>query len=355
MIGSLDRYLLRRVITAFALMLIGFSGLAVVLDLLANADKAISETGGLGDVWIYAAARLPLIAVKLAPIAGLLAALITLLALARSGELGAAAALGASQGRIIRALLPAAGAIALALFAIGEWATPPAAEQLRAMGLNPFARLAQPTDAVWIRENDDIVRIGRVALDEQSLEDVTIFRRKSDGRLAFEIRATGAIRTEGGWRLEDVTILASDMRAPETGDVMEWPTELAPSSFKILAAHPAELPISAIRVLENSPGASPKPDFFYTLWVHRKYASAISGGVLLLLAAPFASRLARGRSLAVPLVSGLVVGFIYFVFENLATAAAESGAIGPVAGAWGPPIILVLLIVALTAFQERPG
>lgn len=355
MIGSLDRYLLKRVMSTFALLLIGFSGLAVVLDLLANADKAVEETGSLGDIWIYAAARLPLIAAQLAPIAGLLAALITLLALARTGELGAAAAIGASQGRVIRALAPAAAIIALSLFAIGEWATPPAADQLRAMGLNPFARLAQPTDAVWLREDNDIVRIGRISSDEQKLENVTIFRRQADGRLGYEIRADGASRVADGWRLEGVTVLATDMRPTETGDVMAWPTTLAPSAFKVLAAHPAELPLADIRTLEQSPGASPKPSFFYTLWIHRKFSAPVSGGLLLLLAAPFAGRLARGKSLATPLVAGLIVGFIYFVFENLATAAAESGAIGPIAGAWGPPAILALLILALTAFQEKPG
>lgn len=355
MISTLDRYLLKRMLSAFALALIGISGLAVVLDVLANADKAVEATGDVVDIWRYALARLPLIGQRMAPIAALLAALLTLLTLARSGELGAAAALGASQGRTIRALAPAAIAIGAGLFMVGEIATPRAAAVLRDMGLNPFARIARPTDAVWLRQGDDVVRIGSVSEDEQRLEDLTIFRRRADGRLAFEIRAGWADRAGEGWRLHDVEIFASNLEPSRQGDVMDWPTPLGPTSFRNLAAHPAELPLADIRALAASPGASPKPSFFYTLWIHRKFAAAVSGGLLLLLAAPFAGRLTRGRSLAAPLTLGLLTGFAFFVFENLATAAAESGAIGPIAGAWGPTAILACLILALVAFQEKPG
>lgn len=355
MIGALDRYLLRRMLGAFVLALFGISGLAVVLDMLANADRAVEATGEVGDIWRYALARLPLIGQRIAPIAALLAALITLLSLSRSGELGAAASLGASQGRTIRALFPAAAAIGLGLFLVGEFATPPAAAVLRDMGLNPFARIAQPTDAVWLREGDDVARIGGISADENTLSDVTIFRRRADGRLAFEIRAEQASRTADGWRLQTVTVLDSSGEPAKRGDRMDWPTPLGPKSFRTLAAHPAELPLAEVRALSNLPGASPKPSFFYSLWVNRKYAAPVSGGMLLLLAVPFASGLARGRSLAAPLALGLLAGFAFFVFENLATAAAESGAIGPFAGAWGPPAVLALAILAFVAFQEKPG
>lgn len=355
MMGRLDRYLLRRMLGAFALALVGISGLAVVLDVLANADKAVEATGSVGDIWVYALARLPLIGQRMAPIAALLAALLTLLTLSRSGELAAAASLGASQARVVRALLPAAAAIGLGLFLVGEIATPPAAAVLRDMGLNPFARIAQPTDAIWLRQDNDVVRLGGVSADEATLTDVTIFRRDDAGALAFEIRASRATRIQEGWRLHDVKVLASDLRATEAGDVMDWPSAIGPGSFKMLAAHPAELPIRDVRRLAASPGFSPKPRFFYDHWVNRKIATAISAGLLVLLAAPFAGRMARGRSIAVPLALGLLAGFGFFVFENLATAAAESGAIGPVAGAWGPTAILACAILAMIAFQERPG
>ncbi len=355
MIGHLDRYLLRRVFGAFLIVLLGVAGLAVSLDVLANADDAIQGSDGVGGIGVYALARLPLIALKMAPIAGLLAALTTLLALARTGELAAAAALGASQGRTVRALLPAAIAIALALFAIGEVAVPPAAETLRAMGLQPFARIARPTDAVWLRDGDDIVRIARISADENTLTDLTIFRRSPDGRLAFEIRAQTAARDGAGWRLQDVVVLPSDGGAAEHGDIMNWPSPLGPESFKTLAAHPAELPLTKLRTLSAFPGASPKPAFFYDFWIQRKYAAPIASALLLLLAVPFAGRLTRGRSMATPLVFGLGAGFAYFVFENLATAAAESGAITAIAGAWGPPAILACAIAALAGFQEKPG
>ena len=56
-----------------------------------------------------------------------------------------------------------------------------------------------------------------------------------------------------------------------------------------------------------------------------------------------------------PLAAGLLVGFAYFVFESLALAAAETGAISPMAGAWGPPLTLALATATLMAFQEKPG
>ena len=356
--GALDRYLLRRLATAFAIVFLGVVGLAATLDLLANADEAIQSAinagsgAGLGS---YLLARIPLIALKLAPIAALLAALTTLLTLTRTGEMGAAAALGASRGRIARALLPAAIALGASLFLIGEFVAPPAASKLRDMGLDPFSRVVRPTDAVWLREATDVVRIGHVSADENTLADVTIFRRDGDGRLAYEIRAKRAERESPGWRLLDVTVLASDASPPERGSLMVWPTSLGPQSYRTLAAHPQELDLPTIRNLAALPGASPKPTYYYDLWIQRRFAGPISAALMLMLAIPFAGGLARGRSMAGPLAAGVVAGFAYFVLENLAIAAGEGGAMAPTAAAWGPPATLAFLILTLAAFQEKPG
>lgn len=353
--GALDWYLLKRLASTFAIVLLGVVGLAATLDILANGDEAIRDSEGLGNLGVYLVARLPLIAMKFAPIAALLAALTTLLNLTRSGELSAAGALGASPGRIARALLPACLILAAALYLIGELAAPPASAKLRAMGLEPFAKIARSTDAVWLRENADVIRIGRVSEDENELDDVTIFRRDDVGRLAYEISAERAERDGEGWRLLDVVVERVDGGAPEAGALMLWPTSFGPQSFKILTAHPSELSLEDVRALARFPGASPKPPFFYEVWSHRKFAAPISAALLILLAIPFAGGLARGRSIATPMALGLLTGFVYSVFETLSTAAAETGAIAPVAGAWGPPIILALGILALAAFQEKPG
>lgn len=355
MIGRLDLYFLKRVAGTFAIVFLAVAGLAATLDVLANAEKAVEATGGVDGIGLYALARLPLIALKMAPIAGLLSALVTLLGLARSGELAAAAALGASQGRTARALLPAAFLMTAALVLIGEFAAPPAAAVLRGMGLNPFAEIARPTDAVWLRDGDDVVRIGRISADERQLDDVTIFQRDPEGRLIAEVRAMTATRQDGGWRLEKVVRLQSDASPAVPMEALDWPSPLGSQSFRTLAAHPQELPLADIRALAGLPGASPKPSFYYVHWINLRFAEPVAAGLLLLLAVPFAGRMTRGRSLATPMALGLLVGFAFFVFENLATAAAESGAISAFAGAWGPPALLAAAIVALAAFQERPG
>ena len=138
-------------------------------------------------------------------------------------------------------------------------------------------------------------------------------------------------------------------------NVLAWPRPLGPGSFGLLAAHPSELPMQMVRDLGDHPGASAKPPFFYELWVQRKYAAPVGAALMLLLAVPFAGRMTRGRSMGWPLAAGLLVGFAYFVFESLAMAAAETGAISPLAGAWGPPMTLALATATMMAFQEKPG
>ena len=356
MISTLDRYLLRRLISSFAVVFLGVVGLAATLDLLANADEAVEGAEKLGGLGVYLIARLPLIALELAPIAGLLSALVTLLALARSGELAAAGALGAGQGRSIRALLPAAIGFGLAMYFIAELAAPPAAATLRAMGLEPFARLARPTEAIWLREDQDIARINKASADDNTLTGVRIFRRDADGRLTEEVRAARAERAgSNGWTFHDVTVLPADGGSSRRMNVLAWPRPLGPGSFGLLAAHPSELPMQMVRDLGDHPGASAKPPFFYELWVQRKYAAPVGAALMLLLAVPFAGRMTRGRSMGWPLAAGLLVGFAYFVFESLAMAAAETGAISPLAGAWGPPMTLALATATMMAFQEKPG
>jgi lipopolysaccharide export system permease protein len=351
MIGYLDRYLLKKVTIAFAIVFLSIAGLAISLDVLSNADKA-EQAGG---VLTYVSARLPIISMKLAPMAGLLAALVALLGLSRSGELAAAAALGSSQLRTIRALAPAAFALAGLIFFIGEFAIPPAAKTLRGMGLEPFAKVAQPTKAVWLRDGKDVIRINKISDDEREIENITIFKRSIDGLLAFEIRAKSANRTKDGWRLKNAEILDLSDQSRNSEDFINWPSALVPGSFRSLVAHPSELTLFELRAIANSPSVSPKPGYYYKHWIQLRYSAPISSAIMLLLAIPFAGLMMRGRTVAPPLAFGMLSGFAFFVVENFSTVAAESGAIGPYAGAWGPPVLLLLILLSMASFQERPG
>jgi len=351
MIGHLDRYLLSRVTVSFIIVFVSIAGLAISLDILSNADKA-AQAGG---VLTYVSARLPILTLKLAPITGLLAALISLLGLSRSGELAAAGALGASQVRTIRALSPIAFAIAGLIFVVSEFAVPPAAQTLRAMGLEPFARIAQPTDAIWLRDGLDIVRIEKVSDNETKIENITIFKRSGAGQLTFEIQAHTAIKKEDSWQLQNAEILDLSDQSKKVVDVVKWSPAILVGSFASLASHPSELTLKELQSLSNAISISPKPKYYYDHWIQLRYSAPFSSALMLLLAIPFAGQMARGRSVATPLALGLLTGFGFFVFENLATVAAESGAIGPYSGAWAPPVALLLILLSMVSFKEQPG
>ena len=126
-IRKLDTYVTFTFLGPFALCLVGFAGLFVVVDLFANIDEFFGQRPvfeALRVAAVYYALRLPSLLARIMPIFTVLPAVICVLRLLRSNEMCAMRASGVSERRIVLPVLYCCGVVTLLAAANQELLVP---------------------------------------------------------------------------------------------------------------------------------------------------------------------------------------------------------------------------------------
>lgn len=344
-------YLSRRFLGYFALTLLTFTGLLLGLDLLENSTDVIASGGDSTRALVrYSLLRFPSLVSALIAIAALLAALLTLEALQRHRELLALWSVGLSPWRIMAALLPAGGLLLAAQFLVDDQLVPAASAELRAWGVGPSARQSvapSEKDGVWLLSDDHVLRVAALPQRPDLLHDLTVFRRDASGNILDRLDAAEARQVDGGWILHDVVRRAVDDVRPEVIAELAWPHPIRLDVLAMLAVDPRELPLSVIRLIIASDGFGRFSSDLYRASFHDRLANPLSPIIMLFLAVGLArtENIRRGPSLY--LLSGLALGFGYFIYDGVLLAVAEAGWVPGWLASWSPKIVMTCLISVL--------
>jgi lipopolysaccharide export system permease protein len=350
----LDRYLARLFIGRFLMLLAGLSTMIVFLDLLANADRVLeTEAGDATALFRYAALRLPGIMSDTVTFAVLLAALLTLGALARHHELVALRSVGVSQFKLFFMLLPAAMVVAVPQFVLDDQLVPHTIHELRAWGVGEYGEQSDDdTDnpVTWVREGADVIRVGYVHVGDEKLIGVTIYRRSNDGNVVEQISAASAHYANGTWTLHEVEKFVVQSGEITLADTLHWNGQIHPSMFASLSAHPRELTWAEMKRFVDDHNLGNRPQYFYETWLHKKLAGPIGSIVMILIAVPLAQRFQREGTVAPMFIIGIAIGFLYFVLEGWSFTTGEAGLVPPLIAAWSPNLIMAV-VAGTIAFQ----
>ena len=340
------RYLSRLFLKRLALIVFGFALMALLFDVLNNADNIEKR---YGDDFIvvprYMLFRLPEMVNLITPFATLLAALLTLLGLAQQNEVLAFKAAGMSFYRMLLLLMPATALIAIAHLAIADQVTPWAKKRLAHYELEkPTDDESNPRDqakGVWLRDPTYIVNVTSVQREGRYLSGVALIRRDAAANIIERIVAAGARYQRGQWKLESVVTQTIDPLGPTTMRSAEWiwQTPLRPADFFNLAATANQFNARELLVLRTGTTVGTRPGYTYDTWLQRRLALPGVVFVMLLLAAPVAQARVRMSSLGARLAGGVSLGFLFFITDGVSQALGESGAVVPLIAAWAPPIL----------------
>lgn len=344
-------YISRRFLGYFALTLLAFTGLVLGLDLLENSPDVIASDGESTRALLrYSLLRLPSLISTLIAIAALLAALLTIEALQRHRELLALWSIGLSPWRIMAALLPAGGLLLAVQFVVDDQLVPAASAELRAWGVGPSARQAvapSEEDAVWLLSDNHVLRVPAVAERLDVLHDLTVFRRDAGGNILDRLDAGTARQEDGGWILYDVIRRSVDDVRPEVIAELPWPHPIRLDVIAMLSVDPQELPLSVIRLIIASDGFGRFSTDLYRASFHYRLANPLSPLIMLFLAIGLARTEDIGRGPGLFLLSGLALGFGYFIYDGVLLAVAEAGWLPGWLAIWSPKIVMTCLISVL--------
>ncbi len=344
-------YLNRMFGVRFMIVLFGIIGFATVIDLIdVGPELASAPQGALAAGLRYFGLRLPIMLSELMPLAALIAGLLAVADLLRHRELIVVWSIGVRPLRILRMLLPAGLALVAVKFAVDDFALPRATTELRIWGIGDYRHRATDAEAsgfYWLRSGNDIVRLSANAISVGKINDVSIFRRGSDGILTERIDAASATDAPGGWLLHEVTRSRVADRSIEHLPTLRWPGRIDVARIQLLARPPRELGLLQLEDIVANGGYGLRAKEPYLTWLHQRIAGAFVPMFLMMLAFALVRRFSRTASIAPVFMTAVGIGFTLLISSGVASALGEVGLIRPVLAGWVPPILLGLIVLAL--------
>ena len=344
--STFSRYILRVFFAQMALLLISFTALLQVFDLLSNSLEVLNRSQGkFSALALYAVLRLPEIVSFLTPFVVLLATLMTLGRLERDNEILAFKAAGAPYNAVLLSFLPAVLLVGVAHFLLADQVVPRSINAMVQRDIYVDRASKSDDPGVFIQDGRSVVEVATVGKYGSKLKEMRIYDRNDDGVLTRVRQAAEAHydTKQHHWILNDVwitTIVPDHPSQAVFSQEVTWETTLTPAEFSNLIELPQAMTVAKIWSFATSADVGVRPTYFYEAWLQKRFALPVSSILMILLAAPVAhSVYRRDRGLAAGMAIGFGLGFLYFISDGLVMSLGETGAVPPVVAAWMPILV----------------
>ena len=341
----LFRYLLREFGKVFTMCFTGLMTIYLVIDFFEKVRRFLRYDADWLDVLIYFLLKTPAISFQIAPLAILMATLLTFGLLSRGHEITAMRSCGISLPWITSPFIAFAAGIALVLLLFSSTVIPLAAsksEEIRTTRIEkkPPAtalKLQQP----WTRVGaDTLMHVTSVSVGGELLGDVRLFQFDRNFQLIDMTEADEARYIDQTWTLyqgrhrrfsPDGTVSVTEF------DHQAIALTLIPDDFTTWLAGDSELmtfrdirAYTSRRYQEGSQAARFQTDYYSRIAF--PFVTVIM--VLVGIALSLRRSGTRGGSMAMGIGQALAVGFCYWTTHSISIALGRGGALTPLMAAW---------------------
>ena len=347
----LAQYVRKSYIRNFLLSATAFSGTYLLIDFIEKVDNFIDKSAPLSILILYFMSSIPLIFIRIAPIAVLMAAFMTIGNLSKTGEITAMRAGGLSLIRIARPLLTITLIITIGIVLIQELAVPVSARTMKEIWNVQIKGEAGPQivrDKVWYRSDNQMIYIDQAQSGTGRLRGITIFDLDERFNIEKRVDADRAEFKENNWLFYDTIERRFDTKSGELTDRITTkkaviPFNKTPENFKHVEATLGELTFFDLRREINRLQAEGYNTVRHQVDMHTHIAAPFACLVMVLLGIPFALHRGRSASLASGIVISILIGVSYFILNSVATVFGYSGVLAPLIATWASNIIFVLI------------
>jgi lipopolysaccharide export system permease protein len=353
----LDRYVLREFVNYLLIGLSLFVGLFIIVDLFEKLDTFVDHKGRIGDVLLYYLYGLPFTVVLTVPVAMLLASLMVIGQITRSGELVAIISSGVSYFRLLVPVFAFAAATSVGTFALSEWVMPKASvsqkhvleERIRQRSSTAVSR---QRDVTYVGRDDRLFYIKAADPRREILRDVVIQQFNGERKVSFRLDSREAQFADGWWVFRRgyarAGMPAGEVTVPFNNF---WMSDVSERPADFLRAEPDPLNMGRsgladyMRRLRESRARTRK----YEVEYHLKLAFPLIGFIIVLLGTGLSARIRR-TGFAVGFGVSIALGFAYFAFVRAGQAIGYNGGLPPLVAAWLGNLVFLAVAVA---FQIR--
>lgn len=349
------RYLAREFARMTAACLGGFLVLYMVIDFVERSDEFFRNRAAAGEILGYYLYGAPNIFLQIAPVAVLLAVLITISLRARANEFTALFSGGIGLGQALVPILLGCALLAVASLAAQESLAPWANRQAREIArlrIRPGKIAAQfSLNRYWVRGSGGILSAQVVDPTGRTLSGILYFEVDREFRPVRRIEArTALFLGEESWELQD----GSERSFTGTPEAQPFRRRSFRFPETIQAFLDGETPPGEMTYAQLSGYVRDSRDRGYDVHryevdLHAKLSYPLLNVIVSLLAVPVALRSPRKGGVWRSIGTGLLIGFFCWIALSASLALGRKGLLPPLLSAWLPGI----LFAATGAFLLR--
>ena len=356
------RYLLGHMRRPWIYVMVGFSLVAVLVDLFDNFSSFMDAGTPIRHVLLYYAVLLPTYLPYLLPISMLLALLYGLWQLGKNSEIVAMRACGFSLTQLIMPYLLTGVLASLALLAVNElfnpWATHWTRQFKSAQNASSKGAPARFSEnlayknvvgrRLWRVDSFD----PRPAASHQ-MRGIKLTQQRPDGSDEYVLTANRARWLDGHWWFEDVETLYYNARGDRVGPVESSPSremvELSETPRDFINEIKDSSERSAADILQfisTHKGISAEARNRMLVDFHYRLAAPWLCIIVVLVGVPFGMHTGR-RGMGIGILLALLVFFGYYVLMGFGLAFGKQGLAPPLLAGWLPGALFFFLGVSL--------
>ncbi|MDR1043633.1 MAG: LPS export ABC transporter permease LptG [Candidatus Adiutrix sp.] len=350
----ISRYLAVSFFKIWALALAGFLVLYTAIDFLEKIGDFVGKSIALKTILLFFLAQLPKVVTLMAPVATLVAVMITLTVLARASEIVAFKAGGVSLYRLSAPILASAAVISLAMFFLSDLVAPKTTALANSIWQGQVRERLDTSTVVrdvWLKGVRLIQHYGAYDEADGRVREVTLIFTDDEMRLARRLEAARGLFSGGQLRLSEVKekIYQQDERSGARAFTLkrhelyvleDWPAP--PPGFGRADQNSDELSVAQLwRTIDRlqEEGFGPVRQ---RVDLHFKFSFALLPIIMVVVGLPIGFWREKGGSIALGLAAGLILSFFYLISMELARSLGYSGLLPPLAAAWLPSLIYFL-------------
>ena len=331
-------YLCKEFIRLFALCLLLFLGLSLLVDFFDRFNSFVKYKAPLSAIGSYFLFKLPLFVTQAVPAAALAGSLLSLGILSRHKELQALKACGVSAWQMAAPLLLSAGVLSLGGWAWNEHVVPYAFHKSRYINTveikgKTFKGLFQ-TRGFWYHGTNSFYHIDHFDSRHNILSGLTIYTLSENFQVQALTKIAQASWRDGKWHFEGVQESQLERGSAHHSPPPSLLLKETPEDFSLVAMKSEEFSSQALRAYIADLQQKGLDTTEYQVDLKLKGAIPFAAFVMTLLGAALA--IPGAKQLAVPtaLASALLVGFGYWVFLALTVSLGNGGILPPTLSAW---------------------
>ena len=356
--GIIFWYIFRQYTKVFFLCMVAVVTVYLVVDFFEKLRSFLNHDAELLIMLTYFLYRIPGIFFQLAPLAALMAIILTLGFLNRNQEITAMRSCGMSFYQISSPFLAFGVLASIILFSFTAVFVPLANQQADyiktvVIQKKPQALTLDP-DGLWLRFGQSaLLKIDSVKMNGNVLQGLRLYQIGEDFELKQIIEAEEAHFSQEGWLLQTVSRRQVEPSGQITADPFEqlvFELPLSPKDFRTwLSLHPKNMTLRQLRTyIQRSDRDGHNTDRLSTdYWARMAFSTVTIVMTIIGLAISFLRTGTRGLTVARGIGQALGIGFLFWATHSIGIILGRNGALLPIVSGWFAVVMFLVVGVNL--------